>query len=243
MLSRISTQIVYSDWMVDTFGGWLRVQIERHYPSQAAFAREVGVIPQAVNNWVLNKNKPELENITEIARALGTDPYTVAKRADIELPGSRPTVRSTEDIIRELEASAAVPVPMITDLVAHMGSGGGFVDDYVYLPPDYRRGRKKTIIGIYAKGDCMMPEIRDGDAVIFDREEPWEPDDVVVATLDGHAVVRRLAEVGGRMVLRADADGETHALTDVDSIVGKVIWVMHRMVKANGKNGGNGRMG
>jgi SOS-response transcriptional repressor LexA len=226
MLSSIRAQSVYSDWMVDSFGSWLRIQIERLYPSQAAFARQIGVIPQAVNNWVLDKNKPELESITAIAQALGTDPYTVASRAEIELPGSRPAVRSVDDILRELEANQPVPVPVVQNVTASMGPGIP-VDEYLYLPARYRQNRK-TILAVRAKGACMEPQISEGDYVIFDKNARWGVGNIVVAVIEGEVFVKRLALVGGKQVLRGDADGSIvslEGLTKDDGVVGRVIQI------------------
>lgn len=224
-MSSKCTQSLYSDWMEETFGAWLRHQIERLYPSQAAFAREIGVIPQVVNNWVLDKNKPEMETLAAIARALGVSHFEVAERAGIALPGVRPAPRSFDDAFAEAEALKPVPIPIIKDLVAHMGAGGGFIDDYIFLPPQYRVRRRKGLRGIVARGTCMEPEIKDGDAVIFDLDTKAKPGDRVVAAVDGHVLVRRLVEIAGRLALRADADGETHVLGGEDEIYGTVLGV------------------
>jgi SOS-response transcriptional repressor LexA len=212
--------------MQETFGAWLRIQIERLYPSQAAFARAIGVIPQAVNNWVLNKNKPDLENITAIAHALGIDPYTVASRAELQLPGSRPSARSIEDILRELEANQPVPIPVVQNVTASMGIGVP-VDEYVYLPPRFRQNRR-SIQAVKAKGRCMEPQIEEGDFVVFDTHAQWDIGNIVVAVVHGETYVKRLAKVGGKTVLRGDADGSIVSLEDADKdegVVGRVIQI------------------
>lgn len=163
---------------------------------------------------------PAADNIAVIARVFGvsTDEiYRVINGEESSAPRSRAAIRA------ELDANEPIEIPLIKDLVAHMGAGGGFVDDYVYLSPSFRRRSHRNIRAIRAHGDCMLPAIEDGDVVIFDMEAHYKPNDVVVANADGHAVVRRLMEVGGRMVLRADATGDTHVLTEDDQIYGKVI--------------------
>src|SRR3954471_16817620 len=99
---------------------------------------------------------------------LAIDVRVVARQAGIDLPGEMPAPRSAEDILRELEANQPVAVPVIQNIVAHMGAGGGIIEDYLYLPPAYRRGRRKNILAITATGECMEPNINPGDYVIFD---------------------------------------------------------------------------
>jgi phage repressor protein C with HTH and peptisase S24 domain len=219
-----------------SFGAWLQAQLERNEWSQSDFARASGLSTTTISKYIIGPEKPSrLATIQSIASALRVPVADVQAAIRGDTDGRTP--RSAEDALAELVANAPLAVPIITDLVAHMGAGGGFIDDYVYLTPDYRRGRKRTIIGVRAKGACMTPLIHDGDVVLFDRESDPKPNDVVVAAIDGQAVVRRLAEVGKRLALRADADGETHVLGDGDQVFGKVIWIMHRLVDAERRNG------
>jgi phage repressor protein C with HTH and peptisase S24 domain len=169
---------------------------------------------------------PSGENIALIARTFGvtTDEiYRVINGEESSAPRSRAELRA------ELDANEPIEIPLIKDLVAHMGAGGGFVDDYVYLSPSFRRRSHRNIRAIRARGDCMLPQIADGDVVIFDMEAAYRAKDVVVAKADGHAVVRRLMDVAGRMVLRADATGDTHALSEDDEIYGKVIAIQRSL--------------
>jgi SOS-response transcriptional repressor LexA len=211
------------------FGDWLQAQLDRRDMTQSQLSRATGRSTAAVNRWVKNLDIPGLDNVQAIARALAMDVYEVAKEAGIDLPGDAPPRRSPDDILAELEANQPVAIPIIKDLVAHMGAGGGFVDDYVYLSPSFRRRSRRNIRAFRAIGDCMLPQIADGDVVIFDMDLEWKPKDVVVARTDGQAIVRRLVEIGGRMVLRSDADGDTHALTEDDHIYGKVIAIQRSL--------------
>jgi phage repressor protein C with HTH and peptisase S24 domain len=207
------------------FGDWLKTELLKRDMSQSKLARATGRSTAAVNRWIKNLDIPTLENIGGIARALGLDIRVVAEQAGIDLPGEKPTRRSRAEVRAEFEATEPVEIPIIKDLVAHMGAGGGFIDDYIFLAPQYRARRRKGLRGIVARGTCMEPEIMDGDAVIFDLDTKAKPGDRVVAVVDGHVLVRRLIEIAGRLALRADADGETHVLDGEDEIYGTVLGV------------------
>jgi SOS-response transcriptional repressor LexA len=210
------------------FAAWLLEEIDRQYDKHADFARAAGVRDQKVSSWLAG-TKPTMPSIMAIARGLHMDWRVVAASAGYEVPG-QPLPRSPEELWAEVNVNLPVAVPVITDLVAHMGSGGGFVDDYAFLPASYRSRRRRNYRAISARGDCMKPEITDGDVVIFDLDSRWHSNDVVVAAVDGHVVVRRLVEVAGRPALRSDADGETHGLTDGDQIFGKAISIQRTLL-------------
>jgi SOS-response transcriptional repressor LexA len=198
--------------------------------TQSDLARATGRSTAAVNRWVKNGDLPSLDNVQAIARALVMDARIVAEAAGIELPGDRHVVRSADDILAELEANAPVAVPVIQNLVAHMGNANGHVDEYLYLPPPFRKGKRKNILCVVADGDCMAPDINAGDYVIFDTEAKWTANDIVVAAVAGRTYVKRLIEAGKRYVLRGDADGSTLVLGEEDQIFGRVIFMMRPLV-------------
>lgn len=207
-------------------GTWLRAQIARQYASQAEFARAAGVPGQYVSNWVNGKIALSLEYLPAVARALHLDAHTVAERMGIPLPDRAPPPRSAEDILAELEANAPVAVPVVQNMVASMGSGIP-IEDFLYLPPRFRRGKRTRILAVKAEGHCMEPDIRDGDYVIFDKDASFHPGDIVVAAVDGQVMVKRLVRNGTGYVLRADATGDTLTLTESDHIFGRVIQITH----------------
>ena len=54
----------------------------------------------------------------------------------------------------------------------------------------------------------MEPAVLDGDLLVVARDKAPEVGDIVVATLDGGMVAKRLRKKGARLVLAGDADGE-----------------------------------
>lgn len=208
------------------FGDWLISQLSQRDMSQSDLARSTERSTAAVNRWVKNLDVPTLDNVRAIARALGVDVRIAAEQAGIDLPGDTPPPRSVDDILRELEANQPVPVPVVQNVTASMGPGVP-VDEYLYLPARYRQNRK-SILAIRAKGACMEPQITEGDYVIFDKNARWEVGHIVVAVVGGEVFVKRLAKVGGKLVLRGDADGSTISLDGLDKdegVVGRVIQI------------------
>ncbi len=208
---------------MDDFAPWLKREIDRQYPTQAAFARAVGVRPQVVSQWVSGKDIPRLPNLMAIGRALRKDYRLVARRAGYAVP-DEPPPRSVDDILEELRAHTPLPVPIVQNVVASMGPGRP-ADEYLYLPPAFRRGRRTNILGVVAQGTSMEPEIRAGDYVIFDGDAAAQVNDLVVAVVEGEVYVKRLVRERGTVALRGDADGRTIPLTDQAQIVGRVIFI------------------
>ena len=210
---------------MDGFGGWLRGEIGRRYATQAEFARAANVREQLVSQWVSGKDIPTMANVTAIARGLVVDYRVVARRAGYALPEEPAPPRSVDDILEELRANAPLPVPIVQHVTASAGPGGA-IEEYQYLPPSFRRGRKTNILGVVARGECMAPEIQPGDYIIFDGDAAPQVGDIVVAVVEGEVFVKRLASAGGRRVLRGDADGSTVPLNDESAqVVGKVIFI------------------
>lgn len=208
---------------MEGFAVWLKGEIDRLYPTQAQFARAAGVREQLVSQWVSGKDLPTLPNLMAIAKGLRLDYRTVARKAGYDLP-DEPSRRSTDDILDELRANAPVPVPIVRGLAAAAGPGER-VDEYLYLPPSYRRGRTANIFGIVIQGTSMVPEIQPGDYVIYDRDRQPAIDDLVVAIVDGAIYAKRLIKDGKKLALRGDADGIVIPLDDHAEIVGRVIFI------------------
>ena len=208
-----------------TPGQWLKASLKRRYASQAAFARAAGVPGQYISNWTTGKVALSLEYLPAVARALAVDVHVVAQNMHIPLPGLVPPMRTPEEMLAELEANVPVTVPVVQNVIASMGNGLP-VEEFLYLPPLFRRTDRNRILAVVAEGQCMEPEIRTGDYVIFDKDAQWQVGDIVLAAVEGQMLVKRLAR--GKdytLILQADATGDTISITEDAQIFGRVIWI------------------
>ncbi len=208
-----------------TPGQWLKASLKRRYASQAAFARAAGVPGQYISNWTTGKVALSLEYLPAVARALAVDVHVVAQNMHIPLPGLAPPMRTPEEMLAELEANVPVTVPVVQNVIASMGNGLP-VEEFLYLPPLFRRTDRNRILAVVAEGQCMEPEIRTGDYVIFDKDAQWQVGDIVLAAVEGQMLVKRLAR--GKdytLILQADATGDTISITEDAQIFGRVIWI------------------
>lgn len=209
------------------FGRWLESEFIRRGMDRAEFTSLVKVAHPTVGRWLDGSDAPSSPNIAKIARILMVDPDDIYQRIhDGTLQHAAP--RSFEDIMDEVQANKPLAVPVIQNLIAHMGTGGGVIEDYVYLPATFRRGKAKSICAITATGECMEPMISPGNIVVFDKNASWSVGNIVVAIVNGEVLVKRLVEVGGKQVLRGDADGSIVRLDETgkdEGIVGRVIQI------------------
>jgi DNA polymerase V len=89
---------------------------------------------------------------------------------------------------------------------AHCGLFGiteDYEEAYLSLDQHFVQQREATFF-FRAKGDCMAPLITPGDILIVDRSRTPRSGQVVVATLNGERVCKRLRQQGARVCLITD---------------------------------------
>lgn len=75
------------------------------------------------------------------------------------------------------------------------------------------------------QGDSMTGAgILDGDVAVVDRAIEPRPGHVVIATIDGEFLVKRLARRGGRLVLACENPDFPTAAIDIDAAQEALIW-------------------
>lgn len=208
------------------FSRWLQNQLDMRNWQQSDLVGASGLSSTIISRYVTGPDVPSrAATIEKIAHALGVSEEDVRHAMRGEAAASPP--RSVADIIAELEAQAPIAIPVVQNITASAGPGE-HVSEYIYLPPTLRRGKNKNnILGIVASGQCMEPHILRGDYVIFDRDAAPKVGNIVVASVDGEVYVKRLVEVGGKKVLRGDADGCVVSLNGEAEVIGVVMYI-HR---------------
>lgn len=91
---------------------------------------------------------------------------------------------------------------------------------------------------VRARGDSMLPLIRDGDVLVIDKSIDPQPGDVVVAVLAGEFTVKRLGSVNERGALIPENKAMAPILIGEDEQVevwGVVTWNLHCLARIRPK--------
>ena len=110
---------------------------------------------------------------------------------------------------RQMEVFA--PVVLVPVVNARTGEPERF--PYWPLDPAVRR-RTARLRALVARGQCLAPDVLDGDVLVYDAEGPVAPGRLVVLARDGDVLVRRLrADDAGGLRLEANREWEPVPLT------------------------------
>lgn len=137
------------------------------------------------------------------------DRTLIALAEDLDVPLSRLTGQSGSEVPDYGgHYSPVVPIPVL-DQQASASLRGGVVLDHTYLrEQEIPSGRVRDIVGIQVRGDCLAPDIVDGDVVIVDLARNPESGNPVVARVDETLHIKRLrVKSTGRWFL-ASNEGE-----------------------------------
>lgn len=187
-------------------GARLREARLRHRLTLAQVAEQIGVKPQAVQQWETGKTTPNRDNLLAIASLYGTSPEWLA----LGLTVSSNTISQIglEPVRAETVSRGRVVavLPSIDDLI-------GF-DHETWQGPTVRTrgpvGPNATAFKITTRANT--PELNPGDEVVIDPDVTPEPGDLVVAVVgDEDMPILRRYRARGQMVELApvNTDWET----------------------------------
>lgn len=91
------------------------------------------------------------------------------------------------------EIPAGHPVRITRDMVI----------DWVWVPEDSLIKKGKEVFGIKIEGDSMSPELRPGDYAIIIAQPTARNHDIVVARLNGEAVIKEFVKKGSQIILHS----------------------------------------
>lgn len=188
--------------------------------TKSELAREVGVSPQSVNNWLARGVPPRYA--FQVARLLNATPSAISG-----------VVEKESFISISPYNERLVVAPMYNE------SGEG-VDDCVIdvtacipgLTPDRDAFNNLSFVAVIAESSAMSPEINEGDITIVDTARPPRPGDVALARdPGGRYLIRRYSEVDTEGTYRLTPSSEdwptitTNPEADNLDLVGTVIAV------------------
>lgn len=96
---------------------------------------------------------------------------------------------------------------------------GGAVNEWVYMPRSETAGTSdQHLIGIRSRGNCIEPDIVDGDVVITDTSATARTGDIVAVAIEGTTHLKRYRQRGTRHVVfsnEGEATIEPHQIQGV----------------------------
>lgn len=188
--------------------------------------KELASIAHRDESWVSNLERgkiglqPSYDVIVAWARMLGvTADQLVLGGPDDAPPPEEPIAQVLNRIGAWLHDERAA--------IRHDQAGSGGRGTYIEegeggpLVGRSRRMQSRQLYVIRLEGDCLVPEARTGDLVVFDPERPAEPDDLVVA-VDGEQVFVKYLKVDQAVQYLMPLIGESIPFTPGMRIVGVV---------------------
>lgn len=215
-------QCLYAQCM-ETFGDRLRRLMAERGVSNGELARRIGksaaYISLIVNGKRLVDKLPNYDDMRAMARALKVDIDELAGDVGGEgVAESRPSFLA-EPLARLIGRLGAEKVRdyEFTDMTASAGTGRA-------APKSDRVKPRKPHYVIAVAGDCMVPDIQDGDLIHFDPDLDPQSGDWVVATTNGdNAIVKKLVVRDGISQQLLPLNGEPLTIDENVRILGVVI--------------------
>jgi len=150
-----------------SFGELLKEARKKMNMSQDDLASKLGVNRVSISNYEQNKNTPTLENLRKIREVLKLDPnYFEDDEMKVKyIP---------------LIGVASCGVPNIA-----------YDDDIEYIPVNPKLARD-GVYAVKAEGESMLPDIKDGDVIICDKNMECNNGDIVhYTTIDGDSGLKK----------------------------------------------------
>ena len=184
--------------------------------TQEALASKIGVRRPTISDWLNGKTEPRGRNLARLKDALGLlEP--VPSATAVSPRNGHPTLKFGSDYI-DVQVHAA-----------HVSAGSGlarFEQEIEYSFKLHRFIMKRILdihitsgrIGVaWVSGDCMLPDLRDGDPVFFEYTGDLRgPSGRYVLWLNDEAIVKRVQRLAdGSLELRC----ENRACGDKDELL------------------------
>ena len=197
--------------------------------SQAEFARKIGVSPQTLSAWLMNRNTPGIDAIAKMCEVLKVSPSWLFT-GKMDDPNHQTIIK--ED---------SICIPLFEEVTASCGNGTRIETatevrlievNLQWISRFCGSANKKALNIISINGDSMEPTFKDGDFVIVDISAKRAYTDAVFAyMLDDDLFVKRVQRSGRSLVIMSDNPRyKTITLTSEDmeygfKIIGRVVTI------------------
>lgn len=191
---------------------------EKRGYSQQQLCIMLGLKGSSVSNWESGKTKPNRNNLQRLARLYGVSmDYLLGEEEKDKTTESSNALRVP--VLGSIPAG--VPIEAIEDIL-----------DWEEVPADWGRGGKEYF-ALKVDGNSMLPEYRDGDVVIFHKQETCESgQDCAVMVNGDDATFKRVKITDRGVMLQAlNPDYESYAYTskEWEEINGRILGVVVEM--------------
>jgi Predicted transcriptional regulators len=134
--------------------------------------------------------RPSAAVLVKLATALNVDVSELYEAAGIYATESgKRHIETPDEILERLRLASPIAVPVYTDFVIHAGDNVEAPIEYIYLARPKATG--KNIEAYLIKGQCMEPDIRDGDIAIVDRDTVPEKGNIILCLINNEIVIGR----------------------------------------------------
>jgi transcriptional regulator with XRE-family HTH domain len=159
--------------------------------TQDQLADHSGVDRNTIASIETGKSKePTITNMLKLAQAFGKRPEELYFAAGYITEA--PHKVSPQELLHRFMISLPEAVPIYAEYPVHAGKTAEPVD-YVHME---KNNVKRNLAGYMVKGTCLLPDVKEGDVVIIDRDAPIASGDIVVCVLDGEMHLARYKTVG-----------------------------------------------
>jgi transcriptional regulator with XRE-family HTH domain len=165
-----------------SLGKYIKTVRRRRGLSQWELSRLSGLTRSHLSRLELdNFESPSAETFLSLAKALKVHPndlYQAAGYIEENSRFRRETTKNADEAFAELDKLALVPVPVLP------GAQADLVDSIQSSPRGLSVEDESHIIGLYARGFSMEPDVLEGDVIFIDREKRPVQDSILLGFQD-----------------------------------------------------------
>ena len=193
--------------------------------SQAGFGKLLGLSHDTVSAYERGIRGPSIDVLSKIAElgscsvdwilsGKGESPGDRLRRVERELRELQEFIKREFKLRREPKKEELVPIDLESlkpsiPVIATIPAGHpieithDMVIDWIWVPPDALIKKGKPVFGVKIDGDSMSPKLEPGDYVIVIAQDVAKSHDIVVARLNGEAIVKEFIKREDHIILRS----------------------------------------
>jgi len=176
------------------------LRLERGWTQQEV-ANRSGISRQSVSYLEQrDRGRPPADILLKLARAFNIKPEELYRAAGYitEITDTSPRTETPEEILDRLRLATPVSIPIYIDYPFHAGDP---VEPVEFVYRARSKLAKKNIEGYIVHGDCLEPQINNGDIIIVDREGEINNGDIIACLIDSEIHIARLRKIAGELWL------------------------------------------